>query len=178
MIENHAQRGDIRLAVNVAPDLPDMQGDTHQLRQIFTNLITNAYEALGKFGRDLVQAALQLAALVEGQHAGVAERHGPRLGEAHVVRPEAEVDADAPVDRLEQRRGAAGEAAPPELVRAARLAHAEAPASSDALAGNFASPDAAGRSPTAGSCSVNDCRALSSWSLIARTRCDSPYRRM
>ena len=40
-------RGEIaRRRSRVAPDLPPIQGDQHQLCQLFTNLLTNAFEAL------------------------------------------------------------------------------------------------------------------------------------
>ena len=48
--EGHKQRGGIRVDVNVSETLPEMQGDPHQLRQIFTNLLTNAFEAMGGTG--------------------------------------------------------------------------------------------------------------------------------
>ena len=41
----------------VAPDeLPAIEGDPNQLRQLFTNLLTNAYEALGGQGSVAVEA--------------------------------------------------------------------------------------------------------------------------
>ncbi|HVL66823.1 MAG TPA: ATP-binding protein [Vicinamibacterales bacterium] len=61
--ESHPQRGDIALDVRVPFDLPDIQGDPHQLRQIFTNLLTNAFEAMG--GRGRVQIAATLLPLEE-----------------------------------------------------------------------------------------------------------------
>ena len=60
MADGHKQRGAIRVAVNVPETLPDVQGDPHQLRQIFTNLLTNAFEAMS--GEGLVQiSATELA---------------------------------------------------------------------------------------------------------------------
>jgi PAS domain S-box-containing protein len=46
MAESHVSRGDVDVRVDVPADLPAIQGDPHQLRQIFTNLLTNAFEAL------------------------------------------------------------------------------------------------------------------------------------
>ena len=50
MAEGHKQRGDIRVTVNVPEALPEVQGDPHQLRQIFTNLLANAFEAMAGTG--------------------------------------------------------------------------------------------------------------------------------
>jgi two-component system nitrogen regulation sensor histidine kinase GlnL len=38
-------------------DLPGIQGDPHQLRQIFTNLLTNAFEAMNGTGHVTISAA-------------------------------------------------------------------------------------------------------------------------
>jgi two-component system nitrogen regulation sensor histidine kinase GlnL len=50
MAESHVPRGEVQLAVELPEDLPPIQGDPHQLRQLFTNLLTNAFEALGGTG--------------------------------------------------------------------------------------------------------------------------------
>src|SRR4029453_1199082 len=39
-----------KVSVQIPDDLPAIEGDPHQLRQLFTNLLTNAYEALGGRG--------------------------------------------------------------------------------------------------------------------------------
>jgi PAS domain S-box-containing protein len=46
MAASHVPRGDVQLAVELPEDLAPIQGDPHQLRQLFTNLLTNAFEAL------------------------------------------------------------------------------------------------------------------------------------
>jgi PAS domain S-box-containing protein len=46
MAESHVRRGNTTIDLQLAPDLPSIQGDDHQLRQLFTNLLTNAFEAL------------------------------------------------------------------------------------------------------------------------------------
>jgi signal transduction histidine kinase len=53
--EGHGPRGQVAVEVSVPADLPAIQGDPHQLRQIFTNLLINAYEALN--GRGTVRIA-------------------------------------------------------------------------------------------------------------------------
>ncbi|MGH9371819.1 MAG: two-component system sensor histidine kinase NtrB [Vicinamibacterales bacterium] len=51
MVESQVPRGDIQVHVACPVDLPTIQGDPHQLRQIFTNLLTNAFEALDGRGQ-------------------------------------------------------------------------------------------------------------------------------
>src|SRR5215210_229918 len=46
MAESKASRGQVSVKLNVAPELPMIEGDHHQLAQVFTNLIANAFEAL------------------------------------------------------------------------------------------------------------------------------------
>jgi signal transduction histidine kinase len=48
--ETHARKGSAELKVNVPESLRPIQGDPHQLRQIFTNLLTNAFEAMNGAG--------------------------------------------------------------------------------------------------------------------------------
>lgn len=61
MAESHERRGGVEVEVALAPDLPFMQGDPHQLRQIFTNLLINAFEAMAGSGHVRI-SAVQLAA--------------------------------------------------------------------------------------------------------------------
>jgi signal transduction histidine kinase len=51
MAGSQVPRGDVVVSVDVADDVPDIHGDDHQLRQVFTNLLTNALEALNGEGR-------------------------------------------------------------------------------------------------------------------------------
>ena len=74
MAETHVQRGNVRLAVEVDEALPAIQGDPHQLRQIFTNLLINAFEALGGAGAVTIAAT----ALVEDGPAG-GDPQGPMV---------------------------------------------------------------------------------------------------
>jgi signal transduction histidine kinase len=46
LAEAKATRGSIEVTVHVAPDLPMIDGDHHQLSQVFINLVANAFEAL------------------------------------------------------------------------------------------------------------------------------------
>jgi signal transduction histidine kinase len=50
MAESHSLKGAVDVRVEVPEALRPIQGDPHQLRQIFTNLMTNAFEALGGSG--------------------------------------------------------------------------------------------------------------------------------
>jgi signal transduction histidine kinase len=52
MAESQVPRGDVVVSVDVPEHgLPEIHGDDHQLRQVFTNLLTNAFEALNGEGR-------------------------------------------------------------------------------------------------------------------------------
>jgi signal transduction histidine kinase len=50
MAESHVPKGDVRVSVSLSDELRPIQGDPYQLRQLFTNLLTNAFEALGGTG--------------------------------------------------------------------------------------------------------------------------------
>jgi signal transduction histidine kinase len=50
MAESHVARGKTEIATRLPEDLPPIQGDPHQLRQLFTNLLMNAFEALNGAG--------------------------------------------------------------------------------------------------------------------------------
>ena len=50
MAESKVARGQVEIAVTLDDDVPEIQGDQYQLRQLFTNLFTNAFEALGRPG--------------------------------------------------------------------------------------------------------------------------------
>jgi signal transduction histidine kinase len=57
MAESHAPRGKTAIESEVPTDLPRIQGDRHQLRQVVTNLLTNAFEALGGGGRVAIRVS-------------------------------------------------------------------------------------------------------------------------
>ncbi len=44
--ESKSRRGQTSIDIDIDPDVPDLLADGHQLRQLFTNLLTNAFEAL------------------------------------------------------------------------------------------------------------------------------------
>ena len=50
MAESHVPRGDVQVDVDLPEELAPIHGDPHQLRQLFTNLLTNAFEAMGGTG--------------------------------------------------------------------------------------------------------------------------------
>jgi PAS domain S-box-containing protein len=57
MAETKAPRGAVEVTCDAPADLPPLQADPYQLRQLFTNLITNAFEALGGRGRVAITAS-------------------------------------------------------------------------------------------------------------------------
>ena len=51
LAESKAPRGGVTVDLDLGPQLPLIEGDQHQLCQVFTNLLTNAFEALDGRGR-------------------------------------------------------------------------------------------------------------------------------
>jgi PAS domain S-box-containing protein len=66
MAESKARRGDVTVAVDVEPGLPMIEADHYQLLQVFTNLLTNAFEALEGRGHISIAA---FASTIEGDPA-------------------------------------------------------------------------------------------------------------
>src|SRR5262245_22044331 len=58
LAETKAQRGNSVVRLNIAGDLPTIDGDQHQLCQVFTNLLINAFEALDGKGHIDINAAV------------------------------------------------------------------------------------------------------------------------
>jgi signal transduction histidine kinase len=58
MADNKATRGEIAVDVRVQDRVPTIQGDRHQLAQVFANLLINAYEALNGRGAVALTARL------------------------------------------------------------------------------------------------------------------------
>jgi nitrogen-specific signal transduction histidine kinase len=59
LAEGQARRGDVSLQLDLDPDLPMIHGDFHQLCQLFSNLLINAFEALEGRGRIAIRAAAE-----------------------------------------------------------------------------------------------------------------------
>ncbi len=59
MAESKTSRGDVNVTVDVEPGLA-LECDDHQLSQVFTNLIANAFEALEGKGRLAITAVSKL----------------------------------------------------------------------------------------------------------------------
>ena len=59
MAENHSLKGDVEVRVDVPEALRPIQGDPAQLRQIFTNFLTNAFEAMNGAGMVEITAGAQ-----------------------------------------------------------------------------------------------------------------------
>jgi nitrogen-specific signal transduction histidine kinase len=72
LAETKARRGEISVTMDLASELPAVEGDHHQLCQVFTNLLTNAFEALD--GRGAIGITARLAVLEE---AFASEAHTP-----------------------------------------------------------------------------------------------------
>ena len=56
MAESKVARRDVAVTLSVEPGLPMIEGDHHQLAQVFTNLVANAFEALDGKGRIAISA--------------------------------------------------------------------------------------------------------------------------
>jgi signal transduction histidine kinase len=96
MAESHVPRGEVRVEVVVPEDLAPIQGDPHQLRQLFTNLFTNAFEAMT--GKGLVRLAAQQLPAEEEPTAGT-ETHAVPMIQVEVADNGPGVPADL-MDRI------------------------------------------------------------------------------
>jgi len=56
MAESKVSRGDVAVTMHVAPGLPLIETDHHQLSQVFINLVANAFEALDGKGHITISA--------------------------------------------------------------------------------------------------------------------------
>jgi signal transduction histidine kinase len=75
MAENHERRGAAKVAVDVPESLRPIQGDPHQLRQIFTNLLTNAFEAMNGNG----EVGITATAVEGDEESGADHTTGPTI---------------------------------------------------------------------------------------------------
>jgi nitrogen-specific signal transduction histidine kinase len=73
LAENKVKRGGVSVQVDLEAELPMIHGDHHQLCQVFTNLLTNAFEALDGRGRIGIKA---VAETIE-QDPGFADAQAP-----------------------------------------------------------------------------------------------------
>jgi signal transduction histidine kinase len=73
--DNHDKRGGARVTMGVPESLRPIQGDPHQLRQIFTNLLTNAFEALNGTG----EVSITATAVDGDEEAGPDHGTGPTI---------------------------------------------------------------------------------------------------
>ena len=74
LAENKAKRGGVTVEFDVASELPMIGGDHHQLCQVFTNLLTNAFEALNGSGKIDVRASVEA---LQQDPAFVVDAHAP-----------------------------------------------------------------------------------------------------
>jgi two-component system nitrogen regulation sensor histidine kinase GlnL len=96
MAECHVPRGFVQVETMLPEDLAPLQGDPHQLRQLFTNLLTNAFEAMGGSGRVTISAQ-QLA--VEEEPAAGGELNAVPMIQVDVADSGPGVPADV-MDRI------------------------------------------------------------------------------
>ena len=91
MAESHVPRGGVDVDVDLPEELAPIHGDPHQLRQLFTNLLTNAFEAMG--GKGHVRICAQLLPAEEETTAGT-EANNPPMVQVEVVDDGPGVPAD------------------------------------------------------------------------------------
>ena len=88
LADRHAPRGGVDVTLVIPEHLPTIQGDPHQLRQLFTNLVINAFEAMnGKGGVKIEAIELPEEESPTGGEAlvgadGAGRRHRQRPGRA------------------------------------------------------------------------------------------------
>lgn len=74
LADQKARRGSVDVQVALADGLPEIQADQHQLMQLFTNLLMNAYEAMGGHGNITITGdAVRLEDGGEGRDAVLVE---------------------------------------------------------------------------------------------------------
>ena len=61
LAEGKMRRGVVSIDTHIAPEVPDLLADPQQLRQLFSNLLANAFEALGGEGHVEIRATLRPA---------------------------------------------------------------------------------------------------------------------
>jgi signal transduction histidine kinase len=58
LADSKGKRGNVEVSVAISDGLPHINADQHQITQVFTNLLMNAYEAMGGKGRVTITAAM------------------------------------------------------------------------------------------------------------------------
>jgi signal transduction histidine kinase len=58
LAESKGKRGQVEVNVAISDGLPQINADQHQITQVFTNLLMNAYEAMGGRGRVTISAEI------------------------------------------------------------------------------------------------------------------------
>ena len=58
LAEGKMRRGSVSIRTELSPEVPEYFGDSHQLRQLFSNLLANAFEALGGQGQVDIKTSL------------------------------------------------------------------------------------------------------------------------
>jgi signal transduction histidine kinase len=77
LAESKAPRGGVSVTMDVPNGLPQIEGDQHQLCQVFTNLIANAFEALE--GKGTIAITASLGAIEPDPVFGVAPELAPTI---------------------------------------------------------------------------------------------------
>ncbi len=76
MAEGKMRRGAVSIGMHLAPEVPPLLADGHQLRQLFSNLLANAFEALGGEGHVEIRGTLLPG---EEEPAGATEPQPPQV---------------------------------------------------------------------------------------------------
>jgi PAS domain S-box-containing protein len=76
LAEGKMRRGAVSIGMHIAPEVPPLLADPHQLRQLFSNLLANAFEALGGEGHVEIRGTLLPG---EDEPAGATEPQPPQV---------------------------------------------------------------------------------------------------
>jgi PAS domain S-box-containing protein len=76
LAEGKMRRGAVSIEISIDSDVPELLGDPHQLRQLFSNLLGNAFEALDGEGRVEIRVTLIPG---EDEPVGTVEPQPPRV---------------------------------------------------------------------------------------------------
>jgi signal transduction histidine kinase len=74
LADTKARRGQVQVSTAIPEGLPQIQADQHQLTQVFTNLLMNAYEAMGGAGHvDITARRMRLEDATDAREAILVE---------------------------------------------------------------------------------------------------------